>query len=263
MPFPETKRVVYNKPPLTKVICQLRYPPILRIDSEIPSQFQEGIRAEYPLYNERTESQPEIAAGLTAQFPQEVITQLTRSRPAKNHEFCSGDGAWRINLTRTFLSISTSAYRHWEEFIERFNGPFSKLLETYNPPFSTRLGLRYVDIFRRSGLGLEKAKWTDLIQPYFLGLLSSQVGKEVKSYESVYEIGLSDNESSVRIAASLVRDIRTGEECYMVDSDFYRPKRTLPEEAFGKLEFLHSRATRLIQWIIKDDLHRAMEPREI
>jgi len=263
MPFPEAKRVVYKKNPLINVICQLRYPPILRIDSEVPSQFQEAIRSDYPLYNERTEVQHEIAAGMKPQFPQEINVQLTRTGITKNHEFCSENGVWRINLTRTFLSISTSEYHRWEDFVQRFSSSSKKFLEIYNPPFFTRLGLRYVDIFDRSKLGLEDAHWTDLLQSYSLGLLSSSVSKEVKSCESVYEIKLSDSESIVRIATSLVIDARTSRECYMVDSDFYTPKRTPPDKAFDKLEFLHQRATRLIRWIITDKLHNAMEPQEI
>ena len=49
MPFPEATRVIYHKNPLTDVICQLRFPPILKIDSEIPSLFQDTIREQYPL----------------------------------------------------------------------------------------------------------------------------------------------------------------------------------------------------------------------
>ena len=57
MPFPETERVIYEKNPLNKVICQLRYPPILRIDSEVPSKFQDAIIDNFPLYNEKVEFQ--------------------------------------------------------------------------------------------------------------------------------------------------------------------------------------------------------------
>jgi hypothetical protein len=35
------------------------------------------------------------------------------------------------------------------------------------------------------------------------------------------------------------------------------------EDFKQKLEFLHDRSTRLLQWIITEDLHKAMEPEEV
>ncbi|MCH7755956.1 TIGR04255 family protein, partial [candidate division KSB1 bacterium] len=56
MPFPEVKRVIYKKNPLDRVICQLRFSPILKIDAEIPAEFQDMIRADFPNYSEKTDS---------------------------------------------------------------------------------------------------------------------------------------------------------------------------------------------------------------
>lgn len=60
MPFPEVKRVIYKKNPLHQVICQLRFPPILKVDAEIPSIFQEKIRGEFPNFKETTEVNMEL-----------------------------------------------------------------------------------------------------------------------------------------------------------------------------------------------------------
>lgn len=263
MPFPEAKRVIYKKNPLSSVICQLRYPSILKIDSEVPSAFQDSITPEYPLYTEKTGFQQEISSGLKARFTPEIMEHLTRTSVTKDHEFCGEDGIWKINLTRTFLSISTPKYTRWEDFTKRFQSSYAALLAIYRPPFFTRIGLRYVDIFDRSKLGLQDENWTELLQKHFLGLLSTSVGDKVRSCENVYEISLLDEESIVRITTSFVKNVQSNEQCYMVDSDFYVPKRISPEKAFDRLHFLHQRATRLIQWIITPKLHNAMEPQEI
>jgi uncharacterized protein (TIGR04255 family) len=249
MPFPETGRVIYGKNPLDKVVCQLRFPPILRIDSDAPSAFQDAIRESYPLYQEKTVYQQEIAAGLKPQFPQEVINQLTKTSVTKNHEFSSEDGMWKINLTRTFLAISTSGYKKWEEFKERFKSAIAALLDIYKPAFFTRTGLRYIDVFDRSKLDL-KEDWNELKD-------------SIESFESVYSVKLSDGQSFVRITTSLVLRADTGDKCFMVDSDFFAPKRMAPENVYVKLDFLNSRASRFIRSVITEKLHKAMGPTEI
>ncbi len=214
------------------------------------------------MYTERPDFQLGTPPGVKLQFPPEVIAHLSGTS-ARNHEFSTADGTCKINLTRTFLSMSTTNYRQWENFASRFTAPYSTLLEVYRPPFFARIGLRYVDIFHRSKLGLENTNWTELIQPYFLGILSTGIAEQVRSSESIYEVNLTDNQSIARIAAALVVDATTKEQCYMIDSDLYNPRRTLPDNAFETLEFLHHRATRLIQWIVTPTLHAAMEPHQI
>jgi len=264
MPFPEKHRVSYGKNPLDKVICQLRFPPILKIDAELPSAFQEFIRMDYPLYSEKVTFQQEIAIGIKPHDPQEMIRRFTNPSSTKNHEFCSQDRSCRINLTRTSLSMSITKYACWEDFIRKFKNVYDAFLSLYPPPFFIRIGLRYIDIIDRSKLGLTDVNWNELLQPYFLGLLAKvEIEKNVKSFNNIYELNLLDNESFLKMSTSFVQNAKTGEKCFMVDSDFNTPKRTDPNNVFSKLEFLHVRANRLIQWIITEKLHNALEPRTI
>jgi len=262
MPFPEKQRVIYKKNPLNKVICQFRFPPILRIDSEIPSSFQDSIRSDFPLYQEKIEVQNQVALGSKGNLPPEIISHLSKTVSTKNHEFSTVDGVWKINLTRTFLSLSTSSYYCWEDFKSRLIPLYELFIKLYTPPFVTRIGLRYIDIFDRSKLGLSNTSWSELLQPYFLGLLSSEVGNKIQNSENINEILLSDDISVLRMVNSFVQNAQSQEQCYMVDSDFYFPRRIPTNEIFPKLDYLHQRATRLIQWIITSKLHEAMEPED-
>ena len=68
MPFPEVERVIYARNPLDQVVCQLRFPPILKIDAEIPAGFQDRVREDYPNFSETSGWQlevPAMAAGIT------------------------------------------------------------------------------------------------------------------------------------------------------------------------------------------------------
>src|SRR5690242_19776038 len=53
-PFPVSPRTVFRVNPLVEVVCQLRFPALLRVDVEPPAAFQERIRAEYPVLKDKT-----------------------------------------------------------------------------------------------------------------------------------------------------------------------------------------------------------------
>ena len=70
MPFPEAKRIIYRKNPLDQVICQLRFPPILKIDAEVPAKFQDRIRGDFPNLSDSLEIKVEVPHGVKAEIPQ-------------------------------------------------------------------------------------------------------------------------------------------------------------------------------------------------
>jgi uncharacterized protein (TIGR04255 family) len=262
MPFPEKKRVIYNKNPLEQVICQVRFPPILKIDVEIPAQFQEMIRKEFPIYSETTELRLEIPHALKAQMPPDTLNQVVQNS-GKNYEFSSEDNAWKINLTKGFVALTANKYTRWEEFRAKLTPVLKNLIDIYSPDYFSRVGLRYVDLIKRSVLGLQDVEWGELLQPYILGILgSNNVSKNVKDMESRNELLLSDNQSIVRIIIRLV-ETDNGEICFLIDSDFFNTEKTSIKTVFEKLDFFNARGSRLIQWCITDRLHNAMEPENL
>ena len=56
--FSNDERVIYAKRQLVEVICQLRFPEILKIDVSEPADFQERIRRDYPQYEKKIEQLP-------------------------------------------------------------------------------------------------------------------------------------------------------------------------------------------------------------
>lgn len=262
MPFPEVNRVIYTKNPLTRVICQLRFPPILKVDSEVPAEFQERVRRNFPNYTESRELKVNIPPDLEDKIAPEMIWRMTQESGIKNHEFASEDGTWKINLTRTFLALTTSEYERWEQFNEKLKGPLQALIDIYSPAYFTRIGLRYIDVIQRSVLGLGDTLWADLLEPHILGILGSDdVGANIKNFESTYEIQLSDGESVARMVTGLVE--REDETCYKIDTDFFNSTKMDIDSAREKLEYLRRRGSRLFQWCITDHLHEAMEPQEL
>ena len=80
MLFPKGNRVIYKGCPLINVICQLRFPPVLKIDSDLPSAFQIAIQKEFPIYSQTIEYQNEITFGNT---PDAMSTNNPFSSPRK------------------------------------------------------------------------------------------------------------------------------------------------------------------------------------
>lgn len=264
MPFPDAPRISYHRNPLDRVVCQLRFPPILRIDAEIPASFQEMVRAEFPNFGEKSEWKFELPVGLQAQVPTEILRQVVQTSGNKNYEFTSEDKVWTINLTRTFVALSTGIYTRWEDFKQKLTIPFGALLEVYSPQYFSRIGLRYVDVIRRSKLGLEDVGWNELLQPYISGLLAAdRVRHFVRNFENRYEIQLEDQKSVVRILTKFVEAKDEGQLSYMIDSDFFRTGRMEVDNALSTLDYFNVRASRLIQWCITDTLHQAMQPEEL
>lgn len=261
MPFPEVAKVLYRKNPLDQVICQLRFPPILKIDAEVPAEFQERVRKDFPNFSETSKWNVELPPGIRGQVPSEALQQALQSSGNRNYEFSSEDRQWSINLTRGFVALTAKKYEHWQLFKDHLQIPLRALIDIYAPRYFSRLGLRYVDVIRRSALNLSNVDWSELLQPHISGILRSvEVGSHVKNFESTYEIGLSDGQSMARISTRFVDSVDHSEICYMIDSDFYTSQRTDIESATQRLDYFSVCGARLFRWCIADRLHEAMEP---
>lgn len=260
-PFPETPRAIYEKTPLEEVVCQLKFPAILRIDSEPPAAFQDSLRNQYPLLQELEE------ARATIELPPFVAKLIGREIPTlgttKNYQFVSEDQRWRVALTREFLALSTRNYKRWEEFRERMQAATETLIATYRPAFFSRVGLRYRDVIRRSALGLSQADWKQLLRPHILGeLASKEVASAVRQALRDVTIDL-PRQAQVRIRHGLTR-LDGGEElCYVIDADFFFEGKTEVNDAFRVLNDFHRWAGNLFRWCITPDLHERMGPSAI
>jgi uncharacterized protein (TIGR04255 family) len=259
MAFPDAPRVLYELNPLDEVVCQLRFPPILRIETEVPSAFQERIRASFPYY----ESKPtlKLPPGLPAELAASLARELPIAKGQATHEFTSADRYWTLSLTREFIALTCRRYERWERFRDRLRSPLEALIELYEPPFYTRIGLRYRDVIRRSELGLGDTSWGNLLQPWIAGALGSpDVAGSVGHAIGEFLIRLSAPQSFARANHGLVLHPDTGETCYLIDADFFDDQQTEISNAISKLDYFNRQAGLFFRWCIQDRLHEAMRP---
>jgi uncharacterized protein (TIGR04255 family) len=261
MPFPYSPRVVYQKNPLEEVICQLRFPTILKIGSEPPSAFQDRIRGAYPLFKDKA---PVEIAGIPPEIAQMVAKGLPFHGGHAGYDFTSADQVWTISLTPDFLALTCRKYERWEDFLQHLKGPLDALLALYSPAFLSRIGLRYRDVIRRSQLGLDGISWGELLRPPMAGVLACQdIADTVQHTAQEIVIRLEDDQSQVRVRHGLAEDAGSGEQCYLIDCDFFLDQTTETADAHSKLDFLNRQGRLFFRWCITDRLHDAMGPQPI
>lgn len=254
----ELKRVRYEKCPLVEVIFQLRFPTILSINSNQPVEFQELIREKYPFFEEQVEEQGDILYN-----PQIKATALRKTGENKNYAFISENNMSKINLTPSFIAISTMAYTQWEEFNKHIEFVIPVFEKIYKPVFYTRVGLRYIDVITRSGLGLENKPWTELIKPHVLGMITTDHESGVKSYlsETEYETKIEGVLSKTHFELVHVND--QAELSLLIDCDYYNLGITKADTMKAVAGRLHNASSQFLQTAITKKLHEAMQPVEL
>ena len=242
------------------VLCQLRFPAILRIGKEAPADFQEKLRHDFPLFqNDTANLLPENLAQI---IPREML-DLLPARSSSRFQFMSKDKGWIISLTREFVAVETSKYTCWEEFRGYLELLLNALVEVYNPAFLTRIGLRYQNAIDRRALGLEDVAWRDLLADFVLGPLAvNETMNKATEHHGSALIRLDNEEDFVRMQHGLVMDKTTDSShiMYLLDYDFYTNKKTEAEDVISKLNGYNTLNRRLFRWCIRDGLHDAMGP---
>jgi uncharacterized protein (TIGR04255 family) len=260
-PFPDSQRVIYSPNPLAEVICQLRFPPILRVAAELPAAFQDKIRRAYPILRERRGTDFEMPPGMPAAVS-EIVRGLPTKRPG-SYEFISEDEKWKVVLASEFLALSTPEYLRWEDFQRHLQDALVALIQVYQPAFFSRIGLRYQNVIRRSRLGLPlDTNWSDLLHPRATGLLAA---REAASFvedlqtQTVVILG----KGKVTIRTGIVQAVDSKEECFLIDNDFFMEEKTKVDEADGILGYFHRQSGSLFRWLIEERLHKAMAPQPV
>ena len=260
MPFPTSERVQYQHNPLRTVVCQLRFPTILKVETSLPADFQEEIRKAYPQFQERPVLPgTQIPAEFEGIIPAEIQQFLPQG--GRHFDFASVDGKETITLSKDFLSLTTTDYGEWEEFVADFKGPLNALIQIYKPAFFARTGLRYQNLILRSEINQQGASWSELINPRLAGILADHhVGPHVIDCMQVANIRLRDGMGIVRIQHGLGMEENRKEPAYVIDSDFYIDQPQEVGNALDILGQLHQQAGHSFRWAIEPRLHDAMEP---
>ena len=257
--FSNEDRCILRKNQLGEVICQLRFPEILKIETELPAAFQEHIRDEFPQFSKRLEA----PAG-----PQTATPKQSKI----NYQFASPDGVWRVNLSSGFISLACNRYTCWEDFAKKLDKPLAAFIQTYKPAYFHRIGLRYINFISRQNLSLEDMPFRDLFQNMYLGpLADDEIAESAATRCSVDAEFAIRGGCKVKVHAGpgmLLRKTPNGtqqdkEVRFIFDQDLYMNGNVPVNYSAGALQTLHSQAYSIFRGAITDILFDAMDPAPI
>jgi uncharacterized protein (TIGR04255 family) len=261
MPFPESNREIYERNPLTEVICQLRFPTVLRItaDESALAELQERLRGAYPIFREEAGR----AAGIPAEVSQMLGELPVQLRGEPTYAFDSEDGTRTITVGREFFSVIERSYRRWELLQNEIALIKNAVEEIYSPSFYARIGLRYQDVIDREELGLADRPWHELVKPPMAGLLGSDsdVREAVTELVCDAELVVSEvNGGSVRLRHGLATRGESENKIFAMDADFFTNERSDPDDVFKTLAIFNRCAGHYFRWSITDALRDALGP---
>lgn len=137
--FPHAQEIKLNNPPLKEVICQVRFPLILKIQRELPESFQEQVREYFP--NVKLES------GIFVELPGlEPEPKGARIQPTI-YRFNDLSNTTSISIAPDFYALSTTSYTTWHDFQEKLFILKKAFNETYQQEYVNRIGLRFINSF--------------------------------------------------------------------------------------------------------------------
>lgn len=244
--FPPVQEVPLATPPLDEVVCQVRFPPILKIAKEEPVEFQELIRGRFPKLEKRHSIQLKLAQpGNPGESEAEV-------QPI-SYLFADANGQTQVVISSSFYAVTTKKYIGWQSFLSDLSMVHSALLEIYQPAYATRIGLRYINrlTFDNTGTSSRRGLFS-LIRKELTSTLRGKVWSDAEAMLGILNF--------VELPAQL--NIRYGFETdesspsFLLDFDYFEEGQVDLAEVPIRCEHYHQVIYHAFRWMIK---HEALE----
>lgn len=241
--FPEKPEVPLANPPLAEVICQVRYPAILRIAKEQPTEFQERIRQRFPEYGVEQPFKLSIpGAGAVGEPSAELPPRLLR--------FTSEDGHTTATLAVDFFALSTTRYQHWSIFVDDLAAVSKAVKAIYHPAYASRIGLRYVNRLSHTTTGLDNMQdILELIRPELTAVLRSDAWSNPEEWTS--QLVLPDRNG--KLALRFVFNSKEAEPFFQLDLDYFEQGKIALSELGKRVDKYHQVIYRAFRWCLFDE----------
>lgn len=240
-PKPEIK---LDKAPLDEVICQVKFSPILSISKNIPSEFQEIVRARFPNY--------EAVQNFVFQVPGVGSTEgVSVEAPPKSHNFITKDGKSKVTITSDYFAFSTKNYTHWAAFLENLKIIEKGVAKVYQISTASRVGLRFINRFTPKNSGFHSTnELLGLFRDELTCIIKADPWKEPN--ESLVQLVAPDGKAKLAIRIGFGKQNR--EPFFVLDFDYFEDGKVISLNKFAdKISYYHSRIYDAFRWCIRDE----------
>lgn len=247
--FPKVDDVRLRRSPLREVICQVRFPPVLVVARQMPVDLQERLRKEYP--NLSVERPVQIVAdNPLAEAPFDARPPIFRFR--------SRDEKSMVSLSADFYAVSTEAYTHWAAFAEELHRATRAVRETYDIPYATRIGLRYVNIISGECTGNATQGIYDLLRPELTALLQTEAFH--LPLLALTQVKVSEGDDQLTFRYGLGECEGLSQPSFVLDFDLYAQGELGFEDLLERCDRYHNTIYRAFRWCLSDAGFAAFEP---
>jgi uncharacterized protein (TIGR04255 family) len=250
--FPAQPDVQLENAPLAEVVCQVRFPPILRISAEEPTAFQEGIRDSFPLVD--------LEHAFVLRVPGPGATDAPSAEPkASIYRFHTSDKQTTISLAADFYAVSTTAYTHWRDFARLLDMTHKAVEHVYKPAYATRIGLRYINRLTLQNTSCQTTG--DL-----LGILRDELTAAIRNpawgeaVEMRCRLVLPDGPA--RLTMGTVFETLGDERAFVLDLDYFEEGQLDLVGLIQRCTRYNEATYRAFRWAIRDDKLEIFKPRK-
>lgn len=240
--FPHHPDIPLATPPLAEVICQVRFPPILRIVREEPSDFQERVRNRFPLL--------EVEQGVVVKIPAPASSGMPSTEiPPRVFRFGSADDQTVISLAIDFYALSTQNYTHWDDFAVDLKLAQAAVEAVYHPAHAKRIGLRYINRFTPELANCATmGEVFALFKPELTSLLQTDAWSQPTSL--VTQLNLRDDDAMLTLRTAYSSD--PGEPFFLLDFDYYEEGQLGFERLIERCERYHRVIYDAFRWSLRE-----------
>lgn len=248
--FPTKTEIRLKKSPLDEVICQVKFPPILKIVKESPIEIQEMVRSRFPVF--------QAEQGLIFKMPSIGSTEKPGvETPPKVHRFLTADGKAHLALAPVFYALATKKYTHWGDFLQELDTISQAVVQIYQPAYATRIGLRFINRFAKNNTGCKTIEeLLELFRAELTCLIKTDAWTD--PFEMQSQIVLKDRNAKLAIRTGLGRDKK--EAFFILDFDYFEEGQLDLNKLDQRLERYHSKIYDAFRWCLKDESLVRFEP---
>ena len=250
--FPDTPDLQLENSPLIEVVCQVRFPPILRIAAENPTEFQDRIRDKFPNFEQEVGVLFRILGPTKKEEP-------TSEVPTKTYRFSTSDQQTTISLAADFYALSTNRYANWDGFANHLKNAHAAVQQTYKPAYATRIGLRYINKLTVANTGCRTLEeMFALLRPELTAHARSDVWGNAIEMRS--RLVLADGSAKLTLNTGFGEE--NGMPVFVLDLDYFEEGSLPLDDVIERCTRYNEVIYRAFRWCVLDGKLAIFKPRE-